>query len=163
MPRADADAALLAHALFWSAATLGCYLAGKFTHRRLQRWWSTPLLLAPLLLIALALALHENYPDYIRQTHWLVALLGPVTVAFAIPLWEQRAARQPRAQRQQHQHRVAQGAAEHAGQHHEHRGQVGAAADLGRHGHGERGAHRTRQQAQQQRAVQPEHVGQQPH
>ncbi len=91
MPRADADAALLAHALFWSAATLGCYLAGKFTHRRLQRWWSTPLLLAPLLLIALALALHENYPDYIRQTHWLVALLGPVTVAFAIPLWEQRA------------------------------------------------------------------------
>ncbi len=79
------------HALPWSAATLACYVAGRLVHRRLQRWWSTPLLLAPALLIALALALHEPYAAYIGQTHWLVALLGPVTVAFALPLWEQRA------------------------------------------------------------------------
>jgi len=78
------------HVLFWSAVTIGFYRIGKHMHGRLGRWWSTPLFVAPALLIALALALNEPYRDYIRQTHWLVALLGPATVAFAVPLWEQR-------------------------------------------------------------------------
>ncbi len=77
-------------AMFWSLATIASYQIGRWLHARLRQWWSTPLLLAPALLIAIALALHEPYVDYIRRTHWLVALLGPATVAFAIPLWEQR-------------------------------------------------------------------------
>ena len=36
-------------------------------------------------------ALNVSYRDYIRGTHWLVALLGPATVAFAVPIYEQRA------------------------------------------------------------------------
>ncbi len=75
---------------FWSAATIASYLVAKHLHRRLMRWWSSPLVLAPAALIGLALALHESYRDYIRETHWLVALLGPATVAFAVPIWEQR-------------------------------------------------------------------------
>jgi predicted murein hydrolase (TIGR00659 family) len=81
----------LALAVFWSAATIGLYLANKALHRRWPHWWPTPMIVTPVLLIALALCLHTGYRDYIRGTHWLVAILGPVTVAFAIPIYEQRA------------------------------------------------------------------------
>lgn len=78
-------------AVFWSAVTIAFYAAGKRFHGKMRRWWSTPMLIAPALLIGLAITLHEPYRDYIRDTHWLVALLGPATVAFAVPVWEQRA------------------------------------------------------------------------
>lgn len=77
--------------IFWSAMTIALYYAARWVHRRRPRWWSSPLALAPVLLIALAVLLHENYREYIRGTHWLVAMLGPVTVAFALPIFEQRA------------------------------------------------------------------------
>ncbi len=77
-------------ALFWSAVTIAVYVAAKRLHGRVGRWWSAPLLVTPAVLISLALGLHETYREYIHQTHWLVALLGPATVAFAIPIWEQR-------------------------------------------------------------------------
>ena len=76
---------------FWLAATLAGYLAARTLHRRLARWWTSPLLVTPLVLLLLATALHAGYADYIRGTRWLVAMLGPVTVAFAIPIYEQRA------------------------------------------------------------------------
>ena len=77
-------------AVFWSVLTVAFFVIGKRLHRLFGRWWSSPLVLTPLVLIALALALHESYHAYIHETHWLVALLGPATVAFAIPIWEQR-------------------------------------------------------------------------
>ncbi len=75
----------------WSTATIALYLLAKAIHRRWPRWWLTPLAVTPLLLIAIALTLHTGYREYIGATHWLVALLGPATVAFAIPIYEQRA------------------------------------------------------------------------
>ncbi len=83
--------AALLPAVFWSAVTILGYFLAKRLHGRLGRWWSSPLVLAPLGLILLALALHESYRAYIAGTHWLVSLLGPATVAFAVPIWEQRA------------------------------------------------------------------------
>jgi len=77
-------------AVFWSVLTIAFFQIGKRLHRGLGRWWSSPLVTTPLALIALALSLHETYGEYIRETHWLVLLLGPATVAFAIPIWEQR-------------------------------------------------------------------------
>lgn len=77
-------------AVFWSALTIASFWLGKKLHVRLGRWWSSPLVTTPLALIAVALWLHESYRDYIHETHWLVALLGPATVAFAVPIWEQR-------------------------------------------------------------------------
>ncbi|MDR3641935.1 MAG: LrgB family protein [Humidesulfovibrio sp.] len=77
--------------LFWSAATIALYCGARWVNRRRPRWWSSPLTLAPLLLIGLALVLHVGYSEYIRGTHWLVTMLGPVTVAFALPIFEQRA------------------------------------------------------------------------
>ncbi len=78
-------------AAFWSFLTIGFYLAAKALYQRWPRWWINPLVLAPAFLIAAVLVLHANYPDYSRGTSWLVALLGPATVAFAIPIYEQRA------------------------------------------------------------------------
>ena len=81
----------LVQAIAWSVATILLYFGTKRLHRRWPRWWLMPLGVAPALLMIAALALHVSYRDYIRGTHWLVALLGPATVAFAVPIYEQRA------------------------------------------------------------------------
>lgn len=86
MPATDA----ILQTAFWSAATIAFYLVARFIYQRRRSWWSSPMVLTPFLLIALALKLHESYSQYIRQTHWLLALIGPATVAFAVPIWEQR-------------------------------------------------------------------------
>ncbi|WP_315713670.1 MULTISPECIES: LrgB family protein [unclassified Bradyrhizobium] len=81
----------LIQAAVWSLATILLYVLAKRMHRRWPRWWLMPLAVAPALLMIAALALNVSYRDYIRGTHWLVALLGPATVAFAVPIYEQRA------------------------------------------------------------------------
>lgn len=92
---ADTFTAILANpyvaTLFWSAATILLYLAAKRLYRRFPKWWLTPLGVTPLLLIALVIGLNADYSGYFNATHWLVALLGPATVAFAIPIFQQRA------------------------------------------------------------------------
>jgi putative effector of murein hydrolase len=77
-------------AFFWSALTIASYLVVKALYRRRPYWWLAPLALTPVILMFAAIVLHTNYHDYIRGTHWLVALLGPATVAFAVPIYEQR-------------------------------------------------------------------------
>ncbi|MCX8998944.1 LrgB family protein [Rhizobiaceae bacterium BDR2-2] len=76
--------------VFWSVLTIVLYMLAKRLYRRLPRTWTSPLLLTPVMLIVAALTLHTGYADYIRSTHWLMLLLGPATVAFAIPIYEQR-------------------------------------------------------------------------
>jgi predicted murein hydrolase (TIGR00659 family) len=78
-------------AVLWSAATILLYLLAKVVYRRWPRWWTTPLAVTPPLLIGITIAFHTSYHDYISGTRWLVTLLGPATVAFAIPIYEQRA------------------------------------------------------------------------
>ncbi|HTY69992.1 MAG TPA: LrgB family protein [Alphaproteobacteria bacterium] len=75
----------------WSAATIAAYFAAKWLHRHRRSGWLTPLATAPAILLVAALLLHTSYADYIRGTHWLVTLLGPATVAFAVPIYQQRA------------------------------------------------------------------------
>lgn len=84
------DHPLLA-ALFWSAITIGCYAGARIIALRWRFWWTSPLVLTPLAVGALALSLHTGYGEYIRGTHWLALMMGPATVAFAIPIYEQRA------------------------------------------------------------------------
>ena len=80
----------LAQATAWSFATILLYFLAKRVHLTWPRWWLMPLAVTPALLMIAALVLHVSYRDYIRGTHWLVALLGPATVAFAVPIYEQR-------------------------------------------------------------------------
>lgn len=74
----------------WSLATISFYLLTKKLYRRWPRIWFSPLLAAPLLLMIAALLLRTSYTEYSHSTHWLVMLLGPATVAFAVPIYEQR-------------------------------------------------------------------------
>lgn len=78
------------HALFWSIVTIGLYWVAKRIYRTWPRWWLMPLAVTPALLAAIVLSLHSSYRDYISGTRWLVLMLGPATVAFAIPIYEQR-------------------------------------------------------------------------
>ncbi|MEW6121084.1 MAG: LrgB family protein [Pseudomonadota bacterium] len=78
------------HLVFWPLATIAAYALAKKVHRRWHFWWTGPLLLTPLAVLALLAALGANYGQYMSGTHWLVLMLGPATVAFAIPIHEQR-------------------------------------------------------------------------
>lgn len=77
--------------LFWLALTLLAYLGSRWLYRRTGRYLLSPLILVPVVLLAVAVPLHTAYAEYARNTHWLMAVLGPVTVAFAVPIWQQRA------------------------------------------------------------------------
>jgi predicted murein hydrolase (TIGR00659 family) len=87
MPTAEA----IALTLFWPVATIALYYFSKALYRRWPLVWLSPLFAAPAVLIAIAVILNASYQDYMRDTHWLLALLGPATVAFAVPIYEQRA------------------------------------------------------------------------
>ncbi len=44
----------------------------------------------PTLLVAVVMLFHIPYQDYMAESHWLLWLLGPATVAFAVPVYENR-------------------------------------------------------------------------
>ncbi|EGB15988.1 LrgB family protein [Pseudodesulfovibrio mercurii] len=80
----------LVQAVVWSLLTIALYLAAKLAYRRWHQWWQMPLALAPALLILLVWAMHVPYSRYHDSAGWLLTMLGPVTVAFAVPIYEQR-------------------------------------------------------------------------
>ena len=72
------------------AVTLLFYYASKWLYQRKRTLLLMPLLLAPALLVAMVLLLHISYRDYMAESHWLLWLLGPATVALAVPIYENR-------------------------------------------------------------------------
>jgi putative effector of murein hydrolase len=77
-------------ALFWLLGTLACYVVSRLLDRRLRAWWTSPLILTSALCLAMVVCLHANYREYMRGGRFLLMLLGPATVAFALPIYEQR-------------------------------------------------------------------------
>lgn len=80
----------------WVAAacfvlTIALYAAGKRLYARFNRPWLTPLVVVPALLAAVVLVARIPYPVYFADTRWLMWLLGPATIAFAVPIYEYRA------------------------------------------------------------------------
>ena len=76
--------------VFWLALTLSAYIFSRWIYRRTGRYLLSPLILVPLLLLAVAVPMNTAYAEYSADTHWLMLVLGPVTVAFAVPIWQQR-------------------------------------------------------------------------
>ncbi|WP_431024073.1 LrgB family protein [Halomonas sp. H5] len=73
------------------ALTLAAYLGGVRLFERLGRPSWCPAVLIGALLTATGLwLLGLPYPDYQHDIAWLTLLLGPVTVALAVPLYQQR-------------------------------------------------------------------------
>ncbi|MEQ0583283.1 LrgB family protein [Pantoea dispersa] len=70
------------------ALTLLVYYLNKSLYRRRPTLLLMPLVLTPLVLVALLLLTHVSWQDYIAESHWLLWLLGPATLAFAVPVYE---------------------------------------------------------------------------
>lgn len=71
-------------------ATIGFYLLSKYIYRRKRVFLLAPVLTVPFALIAFVLALDIPLDDYFRYTDLLVLMLGPATIAFAVPIYQQR-------------------------------------------------------------------------
>lgn len=83
---------LSATPLLWLAATLIAYEAGSWIFRRAgQRPLAHPVPIAVALLIGTLLATHTAYETYFDGAQFVHFLLGPATVALAVPLYENRA------------------------------------------------------------------------
>ncbi|CAG4909788.1 LrgB family protein [Paraburkholderia saeva] len=85
---ADDAARLIAAGCF--VTTVALYFASKYLYARFKSPWLTPLVSVPVVLGLLVLVAHIPYPVYFQDTRWLMWLLGPATVAFAVPIYEYR-------------------------------------------------------------------------
>ena len=85
---ADGAARLIAAGCF--VLTVALYFVSKRVYARFRQPWLTPLLTVPVVLAAIVLGARIPYPVYFADTRWLMWLLGPATVAFAVPIFEYR-------------------------------------------------------------------------
>lgn len=69
-------------------ATLLIYYLNKRLYRRWHKLVMMPLVMTPMVLVALLLVTHISWQNYIGESHWLLWLLGPATLAFAVPVYE---------------------------------------------------------------------------
>ncbi|WP_233872644.1 LrgB family protein [Paraburkholderia adhaesiva] len=72
------------------AATLAVYLLNVRLHRAWRNVLTSPLLLAPVVLIAGLSLLHVPFDAYLQSTHMLVWMVGPLTLALAVPVYQNR-------------------------------------------------------------------------
>lgn len=75
--------------LLWLTATLLAYLAGDAVSRGLGRAsWANPVLVAVALLAALLAVTGTDYKTYFEGAQFVHFMLGPATVALALPLYD---------------------------------------------------------------------------
>ena len=67
------------------------YVLGKKLHQRYNYWFLSPALFVPALIILLLSQQNIAYEQYMQGSQWIVWLLNPATVAFAIPIYRYRA------------------------------------------------------------------------
>ena len=68
--------------------TLGLYFSNKRLYRRFHRLPLMPLVFTPILLVLILVFGHISYQNYMGEAHWLLWLLGPATIAFAVPVYD---------------------------------------------------------------------------
>ncbi len=79
--------ALAPSPLLWLAATLGAYLIGRAVQRACGgSAWANPVLIAILIVGSLVTATSTSYETYFSGAQFIHFLLGPATVALAVPL-----------------------------------------------------------------------------
>ncbi len=82
---------LSASPLLWLTLTLAAYVAGDALSRRLNRHpLANPVLVAGGIIVGVLLVTGTGYPAYFEGAQFVHFLLGPATVALAVPLWRNR-------------------------------------------------------------------------
>ena len=76
--------------IFYLVWTVLCYFMAKQLFVRTQKIYLSPIIVVPSLSIILIFLLQHQFQDYYFYTQYLVAMLGPITVAFAIPVFRYR-------------------------------------------------------------------------
>lgn len=71
-------------------ATVGIYAASKRFYRTFPRVFFTPVILTPAFVILLLALSHIPYETYHSGTRYLNDMIGPATVALAVPLYKNR-------------------------------------------------------------------------
>jgi len=68
--------------------TILVYYFNKFIYRKWPVLIFMPLLFTPLVMILIVIFISIPWNTYITETHWLMWLMGPATLAFAVPVFE---------------------------------------------------------------------------
>jgi len=74
--------------IFFTAITYIIYRLTKHAYSKWSLAFFHPLLIAPLALIGLISLMHVSADSYLQSSRWLTHMLGPATVAFAIPIYK---------------------------------------------------------------------------
>ena len=78
--------------LVWLTATIGAYLVAEKVSERLRNPpWANPVLISVALLSPILIFTNTNYGTYFEGAQFIHFLLGPATVALALPLLDNRA------------------------------------------------------------------------
>ena len=73
--------------LLWLSVTLGVYTAADWLYRRTGLAWLNPVLTSIAVLSAILVVTRTPYDTYFSSTQFIHFLLGPATVALAVPLY----------------------------------------------------------------------------
>jgi putative effector of murein hydrolase len=76
--------------LLFLLLTLGLFYVNQALHRRFRHVLLTPAITTSAILIAVLELSSTPFPLYFGDTRWLPWLLGPATVAFALPIYQYR-------------------------------------------------------------------------
>ncbi|WP_437887366.1 LrgB family protein [Phytobacter sp. V91] len=68
--------------------TLVFYSLNKRLYRRFHKLPLMPLVLTPVLLVLVLVLGHISYQRYMGESQWLLWLLGPASIAFAVPIYD---------------------------------------------------------------------------
>jgi putative effector of murein hydrolase len=77
--------------LLFLLLTLGVFYANQALYQRLRHVWLMPAISTSAVLIAIVQFSSTPFAQYFGDTRWLPWLLGPATVAFALPIYQHRA------------------------------------------------------------------------
>lgn len=80
--------AVIEHPLFSVGITLGAYQLAQALYAKTKLMIFQPLLVAVMMIVAILLLLGMDYQLYRTNTQLLILLLGPATVALAVPLYQ---------------------------------------------------------------------------
>jgi predicted murein hydrolase (TIGR00659 family) len=76
--------------LFNISLTLLIYIGARVLYRHISNPFTTPVLLTTILVIIVLRIVDINYEQYSPAKEWLTYLLGPATVALAVPMYKNR-------------------------------------------------------------------------
>ncbi|SDY71663.1 LrgB family protein [Acinetobacter kyonggiensis] len=70
--------------------TFICYVLVKQLHKKYPYMLLAPGIFVPSIIIVFMLIFHVSYDTYMIESQWIIWMLGPATIAFAIPIYEYR-------------------------------------------------------------------------